>query len=254
MLIARYLIALWFFDSVLSTRVRKPIVFAIDRSILRFRFVWAYLVTGSSIGTVGLLAGNLQDRLGRMAGIPAGGNGNGEVRRKRGMTYSMGNVRIHIFLLNFGSINFALLYFIELFIVLLCFIIHFSYRYPRWYRELPPSQPNTCMSSCMVRSGEKREVEKNPCVCCRKEEMKDLDPDMQEEVLAFWVGWQIRFISLWLRSARTRRSDPTLGEVDCWVGLLGTWHNIPKIRNWWQNESQRCQRLKIEKFKVWTRN
>lgn len=30
---------------------------------------------------------------GRMAGIPAGGNGNAMVGRKRGMTYSMGNVR-----------------------------------------------------------------------------------------------------------------------------------------------------------------
>ena len=39
------------------------------------------------------------------------------------MTYSMGNVRIHIFLLHFGCIDFALLYFIELCILLLCFII-----------------------------------------------------------------------------------------------------------------------------------
>ncbi|CZT43911.1 uncharacterized protein RSE6_04016 [Rhynchosporium secalis] len=35
-----------------------------------------------------------------MAGIPAGGNGNAVVRRKRGMTYSMGNFCIE---LNFPS-------------------------------------------------------------------------------------------------------------------------------------------------------
>ena len=149
-----------------------------------------------------------------MAGIPAGGNGNGEVRRKRGMTYSMGNVRTYVFLLHCW-ICCVLLYFALLLsnCVSFCFALSSTFHIRGGIVNFTQASRTRAWVHAWFEAVRRQRTGN---VHARRQR-KSLDPDMQEEFFAFWVGWQIRFkSSSWGVSVPV---DPTRPSAKWIVGL-----------------------------------